>query len=367
MEVSGLTKRERYLRALRNEQVDELVWAPNFDYWLQVNRAEGTLPLKYREMSRNDIVRSLGASIWNRASGFKTVYDNSVQFKTWEDGDENLIQEIETPIGSLRSVSKRSEGKHRSKSLTEHFIKDLDSLKTMKYVAEAMHYEQDYEQTRRALAQTGDDGIVLNMCLCVPFIQFAKTDAGYINGYFMWMDYKQEVDALINVYFKKFLQGYGILAAGPADVVATGDNMDGVMISPDIFREYAVPFYQEAKKIITAGGKIFEGHWCGRTQNLLPLVPGCGLDVVEAIVTKPMADIALPDALELLGDRVVLQGGIPSVLVCREGASLEEFEEYVREVIRPLKGRRGYIVGMSDNVPPNADFERIEQIAKWIQ
>ena len=46
-----MTKRERFLRALKNEKVDELVWAPNFDYWLQVNRAEGTLPEKYRNLA----------------------------------------------------------------------------------------------------------------------------------------------------------------------------------------------------------------------------------------------------------------------------------------------------------------------------
>lgn len=42
-----LTKRETYLKALRNEKVDTLVWAPNFDYWLYFNSAEGTLPEKY--------------------------------------------------------------------------------------------------------------------------------------------------------------------------------------------------------------------------------------------------------------------------------------------------------------------------------
>ncbi len=106
-----------------------------------------------------------------------------------------------------------------------------------------------------------------------------------------------------------------ILADGYADVVATGDNMDGVMITPEIFKEYAIPYYQECKKILGEKGKIFEGHWCGRTQNLLPLVPCCGLDVVEAIVTAPMADITLNEALDILDSKVVLQGGIPSVIL----------------------------------------------------
>jgi len=120
------------------------------------------------------------------------------------------------------------------------------------------------------------------------------------------------------------------------------------------------------RKITSARGKIFEGHWCGRTQTLLPLVPGCGLDVVEAIVTRPMADISLAEALDVLQGEVVLQGGIPAVLVCEEGGSRDDFKRYIEEVILPLKGRKGFILGMSDNVPPNADFARVEMVADLI-
>lgn len=361
-----MTKRKRYLMALRNEAVDELVWAPNFDYWLAVNRAEGTLPAKYRDLSGNDIVRAIGATIWRRAGGLKEVRDSRIvqRFRTEPDG--RVVEELATPLGTLRSVMSPTEGPHRSKAMTEHFVKDLDSLRILKYVVEGTHFEPNYAPTIRALEETGDDGIVLNSNFCVPFIQFAKTDAGYENGFLMWMDHREEVDGLIQAWSKLYLRGYRVLAEGPADVIATGDNMDGFMISPPIFKEYAIPFYHEAKKICAARGKIFEGHWCGRTQNLLPLVPGCGLDVVEAIVSKPMADIAIAEALDLLQGEVVLQGGLPAVLVCPECQSRVNFDAYVREQIVPLKGRRGFILGMSDNVPPNADFERVEAIADLI-
>ena len=95
-------------------------------------------------------------------------------------------------------------------------------------------------------------------------------------------------------------------------------------------------------------------------------MPGCGLDVVEAIVTAPMADVTLPEALEKLAGKVTLQGGIPSVIVCEEGGTRADFVRYVEEVILPLRSRRGFILGMSDNVPPNADFWRVEQVARLI-
>ncbi|MHB9035751.1 MAG: uroporphyrinogen decarboxylase family protein [Armatimonadota bacterium] len=361
-----MTKRENYLRALRNQQNDGFVWAPNIDYWLYVSQAENTLPQDYLGMSRNEVVRSIGGSIWCRAVGLKTVRDSSVK-ETWQMEGDTRIHEFITPAGSIREVHAQTEGENRSTAVIEHFIKDIESLKVMKYVVEATHYEPDYEPTINALAEVGDDGIVLNSCFSVPFIQFAKLDAGYINGFYLWSDHRDEVDALIGVYQEKYLQGYGVLANGPADVIATEDNMDGVMISPSIFNDYAIPFYREANRVCHAGEKVFEGHWCGRTQNLLPLVPGCGLDVVEAIVTKPMADITLPDALDLLKGEVALQGGIPAVLVCDEGCTKDEFERYVQDVVLLLRGRKGFILGMSDNVPPNADFSRVAAVAELIR
>ena len=360
-----MTKRERYLRALRKEKVDCLVWAPNFDYWLKVNTAEGTLPEKYRSMSRNDIVRTIGGYIWNRQTGIKSVYDKSVVFKH-QDTEEGSITEISTPAGTVWNMYKKTEGEHRSKHLSEHFIKTRDDIRVMKYISEATYFEPDYQSTIKALEETKDDGVVLNGCFSVPFIQFAKIDAGYINAFYLWFDYREEVDRLLDVYFKKYLEAIKILADGYADVIATGDNMDGIMITPAIFKEYAIPYYQECKKILSEKGKIFEGHWCGRTENLLPLVPGCGLDVVEAIVTAPMAKITLKEALDILDGRVVLQGGIPSVMVCEEGGTREDFVRYINEVIVPLKERRCFILGMGDNVPPNADFERVEMVSKLI-
>jgi len=362
-----MTKRERFLQALRNMPTDELVWAPNFDYWLNVNTAEGTLPAKYVGMSRNDIVRAVGGCIWNRAGGIRILRDPSTG-ERWETVRDQSVHTITTPLGDVREVytSTASEGAHRTPSHTEHFIKSRDDLRVMTYIVEGSRCDFDPAPAARAIAETGEDGVVLNSCFCVPFIQFAKTDAGYLTGFYLWTDHKKDVDRLVSAYMRLFLEGYSLIAKGPADIIATGDNMDGMMISPPIFEEYAVPFYKQAKEIASSHGKILEGHWCGRTQSLLHLAPGCGLDVVEAIVTKPMAEISLAEALDRLEGKVVLQGGIPSVLVCEQGGTREDFERYIEETILPLRGRKGFILGMSDNVPPNADFWRVERVAQLL-
>lgn len=361
-----MAKRAIYLKALRRESTDRLVWAPNFDYWLGVSSAEGTIPAKFAGMSRNDIVRAIDAYIWNRTNAVRGILDDSVK-ESWLDDGGRRIHIFDTPVGSVSEVYIQSEGAYRTRFLSEHFVKDLESLKVMRYIAEATHYEPVYDITQKALDETGNDGIVLVSGFCVPFIRFTKMDAGYINGFYMWADHKKEVDALVDAYFKSYLEGCRIAAGSPADVIAFDDNMDGLTMPPDLFKEYAVPYYQAVREFAEPQGKLLEGHWCGRTQSLLPYVPNCGLDIVEAIVTQPMAEIRLNDALDILDERVTLQGGIPSVLLCEEGCSRDDFRKYIDDVIVPLKGGKGFVLGLSDNTPPNADFYRLEMIADLIR
>jgi hypothetical protein len=187
-----------------------------------------------------------------------------------------------------------------------------------------------------------------------------------MTAFYMLEDYPNEVNRLISAYHRKYVEAYKLLSATPADVLSFGDNMDEVMISPNLFERYAVEFYQECKDAIKGSGKLLEAHWCGRTQHLLPLVPKTGLDVVEAVVTEPMADITLEAALDIFDGKVAFQGGIPSVMVCPEIVSQRDFETYMETVIGKQKSRPGFILGMSDNVPPDADFSRVEMISKLI-
>lgn len=373
--MEKFTKRRRFLNAMQRKPTDgELVWAPNFDYWLAVNRAQETLPEVYKDMSRNDIVRSVGGTLWNRAHALEWQYDQSITHtygkrpnsKHGRTGQFISFHEIKTPIGSIYQESAPTESKHSSYAVIKHFITDIESLKIMTYVAEGSEPAVNFDATYKAMEETGEDGIVLHQTLCVPLIQFAKNDAGYMNAFYMMEDYPEETDRLISAYHKKYVEAYKLLSATPADVIAFGDNMDEVMITPGLFEKYAVGFYQDCKNAGKESGKIMAAHWCGRTQNLLPLVHKTGIDVIEAVVTEPMADITLEAALDILDGKAAVQGGIPSVMVCPDAISQRGFEDYIESVVLKQKGRIGFILGMADNVPPNADFSRVEMISRLI-
>lgn len=356
-----MTKKERYLRALRNEATDRIVWAPNIDYWVYVNTAEGTMPEEFCGMSSNDILRQIGATIWRRAPVLREEYDGVTISVSEHNGEVRTCWE--TPVGKVETLEVPSEGKARARFLKEHMIKKLEDIRIVKYIIEATRYVPDYQTFLKTEQEVGDDGITLTYLGCVPFIKFCKMDAGWVNGLYMWMDHRTEVEDLLCSYEKKYVEMYTITADSPAPVISTGDNMDEVTMNPSLFKQYAIPFYQRISKILHSHGKIFEAHWDGRTKNLLELAPVSGLDVVEGVVTKPMADITVTEAMDKLQSKVVMQGGIPSVFMCHEGSSRDEFISYVKDIINTVKGRRGFVLGMADNVPPNADFERVRIVS----
>ena len=243
--MSHITKRQRFLAAMRRQPIDgELVWAPNFDYWLAVGRAQGTLPDAYLDMSRNDIVRAIDATLWNRVYALERQHDATIKhsFGEWPNGVRYHL--IETPIGSIFEEFTQAETEHSTQAHTKHLVTDFESLRVMTYVVEGTQFSANFDAARQAIADTGEDGIVLHMECCVPLIQFAKTDAGYMNAFYLMEDYPSKVDRLIGAYHRLNVSAFGLLSASPADVLEFNDNMDEVMVTPNLFEKYAVGFYQ---------------------------------------------------------------------------------------------------------------------------
>ena len=360
-----MTRREAYYHALRCEPTDQLIWTSNFDHWYNVNTQNGTIPAEYRGLSCNDLMRAVGSTLWRRVTVVRPVLDPSVQYE-YDDRGEEVFEHYRTPIGELHTRHQMAPDSSHALFLCEHRVKTLENIRVLQYVIEATGYElvtEDYEQQR---AEVGDDGIVLTGLPCIPFIQFAKNDVGYQNAYYLMADYPDEVDAVLEAYTKNFLQAYRVAAQGPCELITNGDNMDQLTCPPAYFQRYAVPFYQQVREILHAGGKISQGHWCGQLSELIPYMPNCGLDAVEAMTPEPMSRVNMRAAMDVLEGKIAIQGGVPSVYMCHEGCTRDELADYIRKLLSEVGHCRGFMLGMGDNVPPNADFARVKMISEMV-
>ncbi len=361
-----MTHRERYLTILRKRKADTIVWAPNFDHWLGVNRANGTLPEEYKDMTRNDIVRAVGATIWARTGVLKSERPN-VHVRSEEETGKYIRTIYETPAGCVETLHQYATDFTRALFLKEHMIKRVEDIEVVKFMVQDTRYTLDAEPFFQCEKDVGDDGISLvGLPVCVPFIQFGKTDAGWVQGLYLWNDHTREVEELLEVYTEKAVEAAELLGQGPCEVVQSGDNMDELTMPPNLFKRYAVPYFKRISEILHGGGKIFQVHWCGRTKRLLPLVHGTGIDVIEAIVTAPMTDLTVNEALEILQGEVVIQGGVPSIFMCEQGGTRDDLRSYMKGLLREVPIGEWFVLGMGDNVPPDADFERVKIISDMV-
>lgn len=358
-----MTRRDRYMTILRKGKADSIIWAPNFDHWLNVNRANGTLPEEYVGMSRNDIVRATGATIWARVNIVHVEYPN-VQVRQEEEPGVYIRRTYQTPVGEVQTLHCYATDLTHALFLKEHMIKRVEDIEVVKFMAADARYTLDPQPFYECEQEVGDDGISLvSLPICVPFIQFGKTDAGWVQGLYLWHDYRHQVEELLEVYTDRLIEVAKLLAQGPAKVIQSGDNMDELTMPPHIFRQYAIPYYRRIADILHSAGKIFEVHWCGHTKRLLPLAVGTGIDVIEAVVTVPMTDLTVQEALASVEGKIVLQGGVPAIFMCPQGGTRDDLRRYIEDLLARVPIGEKFVLGMGDNVPPDADFGRVKMIS----
>jgi hypothetical protein len=348
---------------LRKCKADSTIWAPNFDHWLNVNRAKGTLPKEYVGLSRNDIARAAGATIWAR-TGILHVEHPNVEVVKEEKPGETIRTTYRTPVGEVETLHVYASDFTRALFLKEHMIKRVEDIAVVKYIAADARYTLDSAPYYQSEREVGDDGISLvGLPMCVPFIQFGKTDAGWVQGLYLWNDHRSAVEELLEAYTAKLIEAAKLLAQGPAEVVWSPDNMDELTMPPRLFKQYAIPYFQCIADILHNAGKILKVHWCGHSKRLLPLALGTGIDAVEAFSSAPMSDMTVQEALESVQGQIVLQGGVPAVLMCPQGGTRDDLRRYIEELLRRVPIGEKFVLGMGDNVPPDADFGRVKMIS----
>ncbi len=88
--------------------------------------------------------------------------------------------------------------------------------------------------------------------------------------------------------------------------------------------------------------------------------------MAECFVTAPMVPITLSKARQAWGNRMILWGGIPSVML---SASTPEdvFRAYVQEVFQTIAPGDAFILGIADNVMPDSLIERVAWISDFVE
>jgi len=151
-----------------------------------------------------------------------------------------------------------------------------------------------------------------------------------------------------------------------AEVVFWGGNYDQNLTWPAFFKAEVAPWLKRASDRAHAAGKLLLTHTDGENEKLLPLYPPCGFDVAESVCPKPMTRCSLREARAGMGPRITVWGGIPSLALLPGHMDERAFEAYLDELFLEAACGGRLILGVSDNVPPDADLGRLGRIRERV-
>lgn len=361
-----MTPEERILAVFERRPKDKIPWNIRPECWYFTNKAKGTLPAEYRNLSIAEVCRRWGAS-WRCYSGYsvesavKVRFGGDVETIVRREG-RTTVTTTKTPVGTLRTVSKRDE-LGTTQRLMEYPIKSLEDFRPFRYLLENVEVWFDCEAYERLRRLVGGNGIVSYFFPRTPLQALFLKLMGVTRTIKFLFRHRHEVEGLmedIERYNDKF---YEVIASSPIKILNLGENIDVRITSPKLFKKYCLPRYQERSSYLHKRGKFVHIHVDGYAKPLLPLFKETGLDGIEALTPKPVGDFTLEDLKDALGDEMVIVDGVPYIFFV-PSMGVERLERFVRKIISMFP--ENLVLGISDELPPPSDERRVKRVSEII-
>ncbi|MCS7304109.1 MAG: uroporphyrinogen decarboxylase family protein [Thermoguttaceae bacterium] len=245
-------------------------------------------------------------------------------------------------------------------------LKRREDYPVVEYIIEHTEYLPAYEEYEAYERDVGDDGYPMVNCGDVPFHHWMRGLAGYNQAFYHLNDFPNEVERLVGVLTDRMRDTvWKHMLESPARLLMHGNHLSSYMTPPPIFERYILPYYQELTPLLKARGKMVALHADNDTRLILSHIERAGIGMVECFATSPMVHTTLAEARAAWQDRVIIWGGVPSVIL-EPPFTEEQFEAYMDEVFRTIAPGRAFILGIADNAMPGSDINRIRRITEMV-
>jgi len=339
-------------------------WQPRIYYWYDGNKREGSLPAQFKDKSLIDVYKELKVSPRYCP---ETLHINPLQltFKKvrleQKREDDKLIIIYKTPLGELKEVQKQVGGEAR---VVEFACKKTDDLKILEYILKDVEYffrDEDYYKAEEIFGNLGIPQIYLLrrsplQLLIINFMGFERT-------IYALHDEPKKVEEFMKVAEETEEGLYEVVTRSPLKIINFGENLDSMLISPELFKRYLLSYYNRRIELLHKAGKFCHIHIDGHLKGILPFLPQLDFDGFEALTSLPQGDVEIEEIKEAVGDKVLLDG-IPAIMFLPNYPE-EELLEFTERVVNLFYPH--LILGVSDELPPPAEIERVVAIREYLQ
>jgi hypothetical protein len=133
----------------------------------------------------------------------------------------------------------------------------------------------------------------------------------------------------------------------------------GPFLSPQMYRQFVIPYERRVTDAIKATGVPVYTHTCGSIGDRLLLMLETGTQGIDTLDPPPLGNTELADAKALIGDRVFIKGNMNSVELLAF-TTPEQVIEHASERIRIGMPGGGYILSTACSVAPRVEPWKLE-------
>jgi uroporphyrinogen decarboxylase len=137
-----------------------------------------------------------------------------------------------------------------------------------------------------------------------------------------------------------------------ADILLTGDDYAhrcAPIMSPKHFREFVLPYLQEAVDVAKEKGVPFLKHTDGNLWPIMDMLVNTGIEGLDPL--EPIAGMDIGKVKERYGDRIAVAGNVDCGELLSRGTP-EEVVEAVKETIAKGSPGGGHILASSNSIHP---------------
>lgn len=362
----SMTYREQVLAILKGKQPDRVPWFGDLTYWYHYLATDKLLAPEHQgEEGLYRLHRDLGVGFYLQGYfPFKTNSRN-VEIRTEQQGPDSITT-LATPFGELRSVWTYLAESYCS-APKEHYVKGAGDLAALQHWYANQAFEPDYELARRRQGQIGDLGVTLCYLPKSPLMDLVALHAGIEALTYIQLDAPEELQETLAVMRAANDRAAQLAVDSPAETLMIPENLSSEVVGAHLFDQLGMRDYETHWNArIKAAGKFSYVHIDGTMKGLVRQVASTGFSVLEALTPAPVGDIPMGEIHNWVDGDNIIWGGLPG-LYFTDLIGDADFDRFVISVLEVMVTRPRYVLGVADQVPPRARYDRVARVRELVE
>jgi uroporphyrinogen decarboxylase len=281
-------------------------------------------------------------------------------------GGQIIYQVAHTPCGELtqKTLYPPDEAPWETEKPIKDLKRDWPRLRAVLGEVEDWRWETEFADRDRS----GELGVYAVAVSIPQDWWFFQRDGGYNVMFYDFVDEAAYMQDVIGFYSRYALARIRAAVAVRPDEILLGGSASSLSVSsPRYFRQYDLPFIQEAARICKAAGIFSHLHVCGRSRKIVEMVAEeSEVDVIEPLEEPPGGDVDIAEIKRLYGHRLCLKGNV-NTFDFLLNATPDQVEEKAKRLIDDCAPGGGFILSTGDQCgrdTPDANIFKLVEVAQ---